>query len=750
MTFPGIMRSRKIRPALILLLICSVAVAGIAVYRHLLNSRKLPMVTVVSPVPGQNGVRVLARITATFNKTIVLESVDASTFTLRNAQNQLIPATVTFLPATRTAVLQPNDPLELGKEYKVMIAGGASGIRDYQGHSLEKDYQWSFFTASTKSGPPLDGAGGPILVITSAKNPFSSYYTEILRTEGLNEFHAQDLESITPTVLKQYDLALVGEIPVSAKQADMLVEWVRNGGNLIAMRPDQDLAVKLGIRTMPAHVSNGYLAINTQQPPGKGLVGETIQFHGDADIYAQNGGTLVASLYRNASTSADAPAVMIEKIGAGKAAVFAYDLARSVVYTRQGNPAWAGTDRDGLSPMRTDDLFYGAAVHDPQPDWVDFNKIAIPQADEQQRLLSNLILLLNESKEPLPRFLYLPRGLKAVVIMTGDDHGGAGTAGRFRRFIADSPPGCSVVEWQCIRSTSNIFIGSITPEDATAYVSQGFEIGLHFSTGCKDWPSHKTRGPNGETISTILPDQMDSYYDSQLANFAAMYPGIPSPVTTRTDCISWGDYDTQPQIELKHGIRLDTNYYYWPPKWVRNRPGLFTGSGIPMRFAKADGTIIDVYQAPTQMTDESGQTYPFTVDRLLDNALGPKEYIGAFTANMHTDNPESAGANAIVASAKARGVPVIAAYQMLRWLDGRNASTFEHLNWNGHSLAFQIAVGVGANGLQAELPISFNGESLKGITVNGNAVTYRKRPIAGIDYAAFMARPGDYIATYGP
>ena len=48
-----------------------------------------------------------------------------------------------------------------------------------------------------------------------------------------------------------------------------------------------------------------------------------------------------------------------------------------------------------------------------------------------------------------------------------------------------------------------------------------------------------------------------------------------------------------------------------------------TGSGMPMRFADTDGTMIDVYQAATQMTDESGQTYPSTIDTLLDNALGP-------------------------------------------------------------------------------------------------------------------------------
>ena len=85
-----------------------------------------------------------------------------------------------------------------------------------------------------------------------------------------------------------------------------------------------------------------------------------------------------------------------------------------------------------------------------------------------------------------------------------------------------------------------------------------------------------------------------------------------------------------------------------------------------MRFARADGSLIDVYQAATQMTDESGQTYPFTIDRLLDNALGPNEFIGAFTANMHNDRPSSPGATAIIASARARDVPVVTAAQKAR------------------------------------------------------------------------------------
>ena len=39
---------------------------------------------------------------------------------------------------------------------------------------------------------------------------------------------------------------------------------------------------------------------------------------------------------------------------------------------------------------------------DPQADWVDLNKVAIPQADEQQRLLANLIGHMNRDRKPLP------------------------------------------------------------------------------------------------------------------------------------------------------------------------------------------------------------------------------------------------------------------------------------------------------------------------------------------------------------
>src|SRR6185369_8707582 len=118
-----------------------------------------------------------------------------------------------------------------------------------------------------------------------------------------------------------------------------------------------------------------------------------------------------------------------------------------VVYTRQGNPAWSGQERDAQDPIRSDDLFFGGT----QPNYVDLSKVAIPQADEQQRLLANMINFMNSARRPLPKFWYLPRGLKAAVVMTGDDHANNGTQGRFEGYEAASPSGCNVDNWECVR-----------------------------------------------------------------------------------------------------------------------------------------------------------------------------------------------------------------------------------------------------------------------------------------------------------
>ena len=696
-----------------------------------------PTVTAQSPTNNASGTNTGANVTATFSEAMDAATINANTFELRDPSNNLVPATVTYNAPTRVATLDPTSSLANSTTYTATVKGGATDPRakDTAGNALAANVTWSFTTAAPPPPPPNEGPGGPILVIASAANPFGRYYAEILRNEGLNYFTATDISTVSAATLATYNVVILGEMALTNAQVTMFSNWVNNGGNLIAMRPDKQLAGLLGLSDASATLSNAYMQVNTSTAPGAGIVGETIQFHGAADRYTLNGASSVATLYSNASTATVNPAVTLRSVGAsgGQAAAFTYDLARSIVYTRQGNPAWSGLERDGITPIRSDDLFFGAASGDPQPDWIDLNKVAIPQADEQQRLLANLIHHINLDKKPLPRFWYFPKGKKAVVIMTGDDHGNGGTVGRFDQYKAQSPANCSVADWECIRGSSYIYTNTpLTDAQALAYHNDGFEVGLHVNTNCANW----------------TPATLGTFYANQLSAWSAKYTSLPAPTTNRTHCIVWSDYATQPKVELAHGIRLDTNYYYYPPAWIQNRPGMFTGSGMPMRFADTDGTMIDIYQAVTQMTDESGQTYPFTIDTLLDRALGSEGYYGAFTANMHTDSASSSGSDAIINSATTRGVPVVSGRQMLEWLDGRNGSSFGALTWSGNTLSFTIAVGAGARNLQAMVPTTSAVGALTGITHNGASVAYTTQTIKGVEYAFFAASAGNYAATY--
>ncbi len=213
-------------------------------------------------------------------------------------------------------------------------------------------------------------------------------------------------------------------------------------------------------------------------------------------------------------------------------------------------------------------------------------------------------------------------------------------------------------------------------------------------------------------------------------------------------CVEWADWATQPKVELAHGIRLDMNYYHYPESWIGNKPGYMTGSGEIMRFADSDGSLIDVYQAHTHMTDESNMAQPASVNFLLDRAVGAQGYYGMFVSLNHTDLNPDPRSDAIIASAQAHGVPVISAKQALAWVDGRNNSAFRDFSWNGTTLGFRIAVGAGANGLQAMLPMDAGAKRLSAISIGGSPVTFTTQTIKGIEYGVFNATAATFQATY--
>ncbi|KRA00446.1 hypothetical protein ASD64_02500 [Mesorhizobium sp. Root157] len=436
-----------------------------------------PSITAVFPADGTVGAPAGTKVQASFDRPLG-SSAEAVSFHLSDNNGNRVSGSVRFNDLLTTATFTPNQPFFPG-EIEV-------GVRIGEGRSKA----WRFTVPHKQS--LVAGHGGPILLVTTGSNRFEAFYSEILRAEGLASFATVNVAELDSAVLAAHSVAIVsGPIADTAKLASIHA-WVADGGKLIAMRPSGSLADLAGLSPPSGIIEDGYLKMDNAAAPAKGLVAETIQFHGAADVVAMSQGTrAVATLYRDAVTSAQAPAVTVRTVGdaGGQVAAFTFDLARSTILTRQGNPKWAGQERDGLDPVRPNDLFYGAASDDPQSDFVDLDKIAIPQADENMRLLSNLIAYLTYDRAPLPKFWYFPNGAKAALVMAADDHGtGSGTQDSFDRMLALSPKGCDPAKWQCARATSWMYETSgMGDHQAATYAAQGFDIGSHVSTYCHNW-----------------------------------------------------------------------------------------------------------------------------------------------------------------------------------------------------------------------------------------------------------------------
>ena len=171
-----------------------------------------------------------------------------------------------------------------------------------------------------------------------------------------------------------------------------------------------------------------------------------------------------------------------------------------------------------------------------------------------------------------------------------------------------------------------------------------------------------------------------------------------------------------------------------------------------MRYASWDGPLIDVYQATTQLTYESFDSDKFkaAIDGLLDRALGPEGYYCVI--GTHYDYSSSVSDkfhDDILKSALDRKVPMVSSLQMLKWLDGRNNSSFKDITWKEGALQFVVEVGDGARGLQAMVPTRSLGVPLA-ITRNNAPIKFSIQTIKGIEYAFFDALAGTYIVSAKP
>ena len=230
-------------------------------------------------------------------------SITASTFELKDAANAIVPATVTYDARHEHGDADAAERAHLRRDLHRHRQGRrrrrqrprrqpARG-RLRRGRSRSRRRR----RRSSSSARPATASAR-----TSARSS---------RNEGLNAFTTIDVAFLSPALLAQFDVVILGETPLSPAQVTSLTGWVNGGGNLIAMRPDKQLAGLLGLTDAGTTLANAYLQVATASGPGAGIVGSTMQFHGVADRYTLNGATSVATLYSTATTATSNPAVTL-------------------------------------------------------------------------------------------------------------------------------------------------------------------------------------------------------------------------------------------------------------------------------------------------------------------------------------------------------------------------------------------------------------------------------------------------------
>lgn len=662
----------------------------------------------------------------TFNMT---NAVDTSTLsgnvTLKNISGQNVAGSVTYDDTGHTISFTPAQPLATNARYTASLG---SGIKDVYGTALSI-YSLAFTTGAVLNSDINQGMGGPVLVLTSIANPYDTYLAEMLRAEGINYFDVKDISALSPTMLANYKLVLLGKANLASAQVTTLTNWVNSGGNMITFQPDKQLTGLLGLSDQSSTLSEGYLKVDTTADPGLGITAETMQYHGSADIYSVNAGTqVVAKLFSDATTATISPAVTERPVGSGYVGVFTYDLPKSIALTHQGNPAWAGQERDGNAPIRPNDLFVGNGA----TDWLNTAKAHIPQADEQQRLLINMMLTMTKRSSPLPRYWILPNGLKSALVMTMDDHGTpSGTLDVFNDIYNYSATNCSIVDWTCQRSGALLYSNAgLTNSQAATANSLGFAIGVHIQTDCN------------ATTGVLL----NGDYTSQLSLFRSVYPSLPPQNFDRTHCYVWPDWDSVAKIDAARGFRINYNYEWYPNTWTGSNTGYLSGSGMAMRFTDTNGNLIDTYQGVTDLDFETDPTsVAMNID--LDNTINSNEFYGVL--GTHYDRADTDYYQRLIEAATARHIPMISASQYAVWKDALGSSTFTNVTSTPFKLDFTAQVAEGGEGMQAMVPTSTSNGNLTGITHNGATVMYTTNTIKGVAYAVFDAQPGPYEALYG-
>lgn len=582
----------------------------------------------------------------------------------------------------------------------------------------------------------------PLCVYDPLAAPFGRYVLEMLFAEGLTGAEEQNAREtpLTADTLNARQAVIVAPCGADTGTETAALAALENGTPVVFLRPSAETAAELGLTDkQPRTANEAYIAPERDHPLWFAALGDFMQFHDTADMYGEYGGReRVLAWLGGSDWALPYPAIVTGTHGAGRFAVFTYDLATSTVLFHQGRRDLASTgpnpDTDGDGLYCPSDLFVG--YRDP-------SLRDLPQADLQQQLLVRILDWMNQPRAPLARLWYYPDAVPAIVLVNGDSDSMTRPQMEWYTNMVEAHGGQYTVYLM------EEHLRHLTPEMEQDYRRRGHSVGPHI------WLSRK---PTVEELRTRIQEEA--------ALFEERY-GYP-PKTTRHHCVVWPGWVETAQALADAGFRLDTNFRAGD----HMQYGYLTGSGLPMRFIDETGEFIELFEQETLFCDDfvlvdKSFLPPLSEEQAIAVS---KEYIDAARDHYHTVvhlyfHPVYATGikvntgqfirtagwfEAVLKYTAQEELPIPSADAWCTFNERRRATVISEQRWDAASGTLHLTIESqdGLPGGTLLVPARYDGREIAEVKLDGESMPVTRRSVAGAAsaLAAGAIGPGDHTA----
>lgn len=545
---------------------------------------------------------------------------------------------------------------------------------------------------------------GLLLRSGSATGLFGRYLGEVCRSQGLADVELIELDAIEPdglaAELERFDRILVARCPLWQAEIEAILGRVHRGAGLVAVRPSRRLALSLGLVPLDRQQPPGYL---TELPEGP------IQVPVPTDRFAPGELTVRHEVSAVREDEGETPGVLQGTYGEGTVAVITYDLAEAVVRLRQGDPDRIGTRANGVLPYRQMDLTVDA---------IDPACWQLPQADLHAELL--IRLLTAAAPTPLPRWWFYPDpDTSTVVIQDSDDDWSS--RDEFEALL-------DAAAEHDVRLTCYLMLGEretvLTVDDVDRLRRSGHSFGIHHDAVGVGWDEAED---SELTLERIVRTDIATFRD-RIGS---------TPVANRNHCLIWKGWADLARVYAELGVRMDLNAQGTSEAWT----GYLFGSARPARYVDLDGSVIDVFQQPTQVFDDTsvierlGGDHEREAAAVADHLRHCRDV--TFQPLSMQSHPVSFASYSgpfftrVWRHARDLGVPIWSAEEWARDTDARDRSTMITGPDGWTVRAYGTAVPGSTSGRTLMLPVPPG----RTVLVDGEPAPVTRRIVAGIDYA---------------